>query len=194
MKRTCFLLIILCQASASQSAVARLGAVMQWGMDISASPTTRATNTIYFEGHSITNAIAVSAGTFHALALLGDGTVVGWGANQDGKAVGDSSNDHIEKPQRVLVDGAELRDVVCVCAGNTYSVAAKKDGTVVLWGKPRFSLAPDGNGFGNAHRISAGGNSFLVLNTSQQVVGANLPLGLNRACPKSSRPVRHAVS
>jgi IPT/TIG domain/Regulator of chromosome condensation (RCC1) repeat len=69
---------------------------------------------------SLTNVTAVSAGAFHSLALLSDGTVAAWGCLFDN--VGQCS----------VPNG--LSGVVAVAAGGYHSLALKSDGTVVAWG------------------------------------------------------------
>ncbi|TVR49623.1 MAG: hypothetical protein EA425_11790 [Puniceicoccaceae bacterium] len=61
---------------------------------------------------------AIAAGTTHSLALLADGSVVGWGSDSYGKST--------------PPDG--LSDVVAIAAGQYYSLALRADGTVVAWG------------------------------------------------------------
>ena len=69
---------------------------------------------------SLSGVTAVSAGAFHSLALLSDGTVAAWGCTVDN--VGQCS----------VPNG--LSDVVAVAAGGYHSLALKSDGTVVAWG------------------------------------------------------------
>src|SRR4051794_16137269 len=66
----------------------------------------------------LTNAIAISAGARHCLALKADGTVVAWGDNSYGQC---------NVP-------AGLGNVVTVSAGDIGSVALRADGTMALWG------------------------------------------------------------
>jgi alpha-tubulin suppressor-like RCC1 family protein len=67
---------------------------------------------------SLTNAVAVAAGSQHSVALKADGTVVAWGRNDYG--------------QCNVPEG--LSDVVAVAAGNSHCLALRGDGTVVAWG------------------------------------------------------------
>jgi IPT/TIG domain/Regulator of chromosome condensation (RCC1) repeat len=69
---------------------------------------------------SLTGVTAVSAGAFHSLALLSDGTVAAWGCIFDN--VGQCS----------VPNG--LSNVVAVAAGGYHSLALKSNGTVVAWG------------------------------------------------------------
>ncbi len=67
----------------------------------------------------LSGVIAISAGTYHALALKSDGTVVSWSWSQYG--VG-----------RTNVP-AGLTGVIAVAAGQNHSLALKGDGSVVGW-------------------------------------------------------------
>ncbi len=70
-------------------------------------------------GQLLRDAVSISAGKEHALALKKDGTVVAWGGNN---VCGELS----------VPTG--LSNVVAVGAGVGWSVALKKDGTVISWG------------------------------------------------------------
>ncbi|MCI3921150.1 cadherin-like beta sandwich domain-containing protein [Paenibacillus sp. TRM 82003] len=61
----------------------------------------------------------------HSLAVKADGTVEGWGVNDDGR---------LDIP-------TELNNVVSVATSMEYSIALKEDGTVVGWG-PQGDLYP----------------------------------------------------
>jgi alpha-tubulin suppressor-like RCC1 family protein len=71
--------------------------------------------------------ILIAASTSHALALLRDGTVKGWGpVGETGTAVPNG-----------------LADVVAIAAGVNRSLALKADGTIVAWGAdPAFRTVP----------------------------------------------------
>lgn len=66
----------------------------------------------------LTNVLAVSAGTYHALALRNDDTVAAWGRNDYGQT---------NVP-------AGLSNVVAVAASANHSMALRADGTVACWG------------------------------------------------------------
>ena len=85
---------------------------------------------------------AVAAGGFASVALLKDGTVVDWGGNGRGQLGADSEADESDVP--VPVCAAKelpckpenyLRNVVAVSAGERYSLALLKNGTVMAWGE-----------------------------------------------------------
>jgi alpha-tubulin suppressor-like RCC1 family protein len=73
--------------------------------------------------------VAISAGDDHNLALLKDGTVMAWGANNDGQ-LGDNTTTDSDMP--VHVSG--LSGVKAISAGGFHSLALLNDGTVMAWG------------------------------------------------------------
>jgi len=100
----------------------------------------------------VTNAIAISAGTYHSLALLANGTVIAWGTNQYGQ---------ISVPH-------DLSNVTAIAAGGTHSLALKADGTVVAWGNQGpTNVAP---GLSNIVAIAAGANFGAALAEDGRVV------------------------
>ena len=83
---------------------------------------------------------AVSAGYSHSLALLSNGTVMAWGANNVGE-LGDGNNSDSSVP--VTVSG--LSEVAAVAAGGAYSLALLKNGTVMAWGWNYYGELGDGS-------------------------------------------------
>ena len=80
------------------------------------------------------NVIAVSAGSFHFLALCSDGTVVSWGRNSSGQ-LGDGTQTTRLAPVNVIQTGVLAgKTVVAVSAGSYHSLALCSDGQVVAWG------------------------------------------------------------
>ncbi len=67
---------------------------------------------------SLTNAIAISGGDYHCMALNRDGTVVAWGGDNWG--------------QSDVPPG--LSNIVAINAGGSHSAALRPDGTVAYWG------------------------------------------------------------
>jgi alpha-tubulin suppressor-like RCC1 family protein len=88
---------------------------------------------------SITNVAAIAAGGRHNLALLGNGSVVAWGANDSGQ-LGDGTTTNRTSP--VLV--SSLTGVVAIAAGESHSLAIKNDGSVWAWGANGFGQLGDG--------------------------------------------------
>ena len=77
----------------------------------------------------ISGAVAVAAGFFHCLALLGDGTVLAWGEGKFGQ-LGNGATAKSFVP--VVVQG--LTGVTAISAGANHSLALRRDGTVWAWG------------------------------------------------------------
>lgn len=87
----------------------------------------------------LTEVIAISAGQFHALALLRNGTVMGWGRNARG-ALGDGSSVSSDVP--VPVEG--VSEAVAVAAGNVHSLVLLRNGTALAFGASEFGQLGDG--------------------------------------------------
>ena len=81
------------------------------------------------------NAINVSAGAFHGLALRSDGKVYGWGGDMTGAVSGRVSPEPIMRSGIVSFNGLVLSNVVAIAAGRYFSMALKMDGDVVTWGE-----------------------------------------------------------
>lgn len=108
------------------------------------------------EAAGLGDAISVSGGYEHSLALLSDGTVMAWGENSRGQ-LGDGTKTSRTSPVQVCAVGATdcaanpLRGVVAIAAGNNHNVALLNDGTVVSWGLAGAHL---GNGSGSDDRTT----------------------------------------
>lgn len=82
-----------------------------------------------------THVVAVSAGSYHNLALTDDGKVWAWGYNGYGE-LGDGTTTKRNVPVQVkaVAGGAQLSNVEQISAGEYHSVALKSDGTALVWG------------------------------------------------------------
>jgi alpha-tubulin suppressor-like RCC1 family protein len=82
------------------------------------------------------NAIAVSAGMSHSLAVISDGTVFGWGGDLCGAASGIARSEPVAANGNWIVrlNGHILSNVIAVAATHYFSLGFKRDGTVVTWG------------------------------------------------------------
>jgi alpha-tubulin suppressor-like RCC1 family protein len=83
---------------------------------------------------------AIAAGGQHSLALLADGTVMGWGSNQFGQ-LGNGS----ELTPSVPVEVGGLTGVQAVAAGANHSLALLSNGTVMAWGDNESGQLGTGN-------------------------------------------------
>jgi alpha-tubulin suppressor-like RCC1 family protein len=128
------------------------------------------------------DAVDVSVGGDHALALARDGSVYAWGGGMDGQlGIGPmpviqfrtrtpDSMRFMPMPVRV----PDLGDVTAIAAGGRHSLALLKDGTVRAWGSNRSGTVGDGTtmkrdrptmvpGVRNAVAIAASGLSLALL-------------------------------
>ena len=133
----------------------------------------------------LSNVVAVAAGAGHSLALKNDGTVVGWGWNKDREATGEATSDMPNMDNfssgPVRLHGQLLTNVVAIAAGHSYSMALKKDGTVVAWGKMGDSQRPATvpEGLSNVVAIAAGAEDFCLAITTNKAVADRFATGRN---------------
>ncbi len=115
--------------------------------------------------------LAIAAGRNHNLALIYDGTVLGWGDNSFGQA----------SPP------AGLANVMAIAAGSAHSVALCTNGTVVAWGDNSFGQTNVPVGLSNVVAIAAGDYHTYARRADGTVVGwgnndfgqLNVPGGAN---------------
>lgn len=123
------------------------------------------------------NVVAVSAGRWHSLALLEDGTVQSWGRNYY-RSLGDGEGGFYRAtPGPVSV----LTDVVAISAGDSHNLALRNDGTVWAWGRNVEGQIGDASndtaevpvqvtgGFDRVVRIDAGGYHSAAVDTNGDV-------------------------
>jgi hypothetical protein len=85
---------------------------------------------------ALTDVKAISAGEFHSMALMDDGTIMAWGSNGDGRLGRGDNGGHATYAVPVLASGTTpLTDVKAVASGGEYSLALMDNETVMAWGK-----------------------------------------------------------
>ncbi len=97
---------------------------------------------------SLSGVVAIAAGNRHSLALLGNGNVMVWGANDAGQ-LGDGSNTKRTTP--VL---AAIANVASIAAGGAHSLIVKRDGTAWAWGANGFGQLGNGNTANSASPVA----------------------------------------
>jgi len=104
-------------------------------------------------------AIQISAGSNHSLALKKNGSVWAWGWNQYGQ-LGDNSTTNKNVPVRVF----GLSHVMMLAAGHLHSLALKNDGTVWAWGKNSSGQIGDGTttDYNSPVQVSLLNNTILI--------------------------------
>jgi len=140
---------------------------------------------------ALTNAVAISAGAQHNLALRRDGSAVAWGAADQtvlppglagiiAIAAGSDHSVALQADGTVAAWGGantygqtnvpvNLSNVVAVAAGSSHSLALKSNGTVVAWGLNTSGQASVPTGLTNVVAISAGSNHCLALRADGKV-------------------------
>ncbi|KPA10807.1 Regulator of chromosome condensation, RCC1, partial [Candidatus Magnetomorum sp. HK-1] len=77
----------------------------------------------------LTDVISISVGMNHTLALLSNGTIVGFGYNLEGQlGINTTNNENV--PNELSLENAQT-----IFAGGDHSFAIESDGTVWSWGK-----------------------------------------------------------
>jgi sugar lactone lactonase YvrE len=121
------------------------GGVVGWGVNTTGQTTIPS---------GLSNAVQVTAGTYHAAALRSDGTVVAWGDNTYG--------------QTTLPSG--LTNVIQIAAGKFHTVALKSDGTVIAWGDNSQGQTTIPPGLTNVVQVAAGDYHAAALVSDGSVV------------------------
>jgi len=119
------------------------GTVMAWGEDAFGQlgdGSEGVSSDVPVAVQGLTGVKAIAAGSNHNLALLANGTVVAWGANEVGQ-LGDAGTEESETP--VPVTG--LTGVTAIAAGGNHSLALLSNGTVKAWGENAMGQLGDGN-------------------------------------------------
>lgn len=148
------------------------GGVLCWGSNGSGefgngSPGGNSSSPVAVTG--ISNATAIAAGATHSCAVLSDGTVNCWGAN-DQNQLGEGDND--PSPVPIAVSG--ISSATAIASGTFHTCALLSNGTVSCWGNNSDGSLGDGNenptavpvavsGLSNVIAIAAGTNHSCAL-------------------------------
>jgi len=134
------------------------------------------TQTVAIAGQVLHDAVAITAGGGHGLALKSDGTVVGWGFNFYEQATVPSN----------------LKKVEAIAAGGNFSLALKRDGTVVVWGDNRDYQTNVPADLNHVVAIAAEETHALALKKDGTVVNwgspAEVPMGLSNVVAIAATP------
>ena len=145
--------------------------------------TTQRTSPVQVSG--LSDAVQVSAGYYHTLALDSSGTVWAWGRNNWGQ-LGDGTTTQRLTPVEVTA----LTDVVDIAAGEGTSFALKSDGTLWAWGDNTGGYLGDGTtterhtpvqvvGLTGVTEIETGGQHALAIETHGAETGTAWAWGDN---------------
>jgi alpha-tubulin suppressor-like RCC1 family protein len=131
----------------------------------------------------LSNVKAISAGRNHALALLGDGTVMSWGDDTNGELGNGTTEEHNDKASPV----PGLAGVTTISAGDEISAAVLSSGAVMTWGDNEDGSLGIGSagepsdvpvqvhGLAQVVGVSAGGGQVLAFGEALPVVSKISP-------------------
>lgn len=92
----------------------------------------------------------LAMGNAHALALLADGTLLGWGGNQQGQ-LGQTPSAPATVHVPTVLSNAGLSSLLGVAGGNNLSLAVTDTGAVLSWGSNVYGQLGDAAGTGNRY-------------------------------------------
>ena len=137
----------------------------------------------------LSDIVAIDADKNHAVALKSDGTVWTWGNNTYGQ-LGDNTTNPRYSPVQVLsyYGNVCLTEITAIEAGQYYTVALKRDGTVWTWGRNDYGQlgsntaginmltaakvwdSQNNTHLGNIAAISAGENHTVALKSDGRIL------------------------
>ena len=130
----------------SNLALLKSGKVMAWGWNSSGQLGigTTANSDVPVEIKGLSGVMAVASSYDQSLALLSNGKVMAWGGDQLGQLGDGSTGEGSDVPVAV----SDLSEVTAIAAGEYYSLALLKNGTVMAWGDDEQGELGDGGGAG----------------------------------------------
>jgi alpha-tubulin suppressor-like RCC1 family protein len=133
----------------------------------------------------LSDVVALAAGMSHTLAVKRDGSVWAWGSNSNGQLAEPTTTIRRLVPTQI----AGLADVIGVAAGESHSLALKRDGTVCAWGNNSSGQIGDGTTtrrtsptclmLTGVAAIAAGGSHSAALKTDGNTSGSLWTWGAN---------------
>jgi len=122
----------------------------------------------------LTGVKKISTNYLHNLVLLSGGIITGWGANDEGQAVGTTGyNDtnYLFTGNWSNTPVSNITGVNNISAGAYHSLALLDDGTITGWGDNQYGQSLNGNFLTGGRSISAGGHHSLCILNNEKVTG-----------------------
>ena len=118
--------------------------------------------------------ISISAGAYHSLGLLSDGTLWGWGSNSDGQ-LGNGSGGMTNTPVTVSVAGVTGTKWVSMRTGISHSLGLRDDGTLWAWGAGNNGQLGDGSNSGKSAPVAVSVTNVSGTQWTEISVGSGIP-------------------
>lgn len=140
------------------AALKKDGTVWTWGFNESGQlgDGSVADHATPYQVQGLAGVVKISASYAHTLALTKDGKVWSWGNNYYGE-IGDGSG--VQK-RLVPVRAANLEGIVDIEAGELYSLATKKNGSIWAWGNNMYGQLGNGTKIAQITRTLVSGIPF----------------------------------
>jgi trimeric autotransporter adhesin len=140
----------------------------------------------------LSNAVALAAGSQHALALKADGRVLAWGTGTNVVFLGPGYQTNAYGQTQVPQG---LTNVVAIAAGSYHNVALKADGTVAAWGfnsGGQTNVPPSATNIiaiaaGYAHCLGLRADGTIIAWGTNHVGQTNVPLAATKVVAIAAR-------